>query len=191
MDVWMLQGPPGTGKTSTIVALASALLGLPPQEAPAACSKAPKGPKEASLSPRRILVCAQSNAAVDELTLRLSKGVLDRDTGTEREARLVRVGVMMSMDAGVKALHIDALCEQRLKTDKDLLQTQGAAEAARKQFRELKEEMKQVHDRLALVRDRSRSRTATPDPAATASGAAWTHMLANLYQTSTGLSWAA
>ena len=80
----MLQGPPGTGKTSTIVALASALLGLPPQEAPAETSKAPKGPKEASPGPRRILVCAQSNAAVDELTLRLSKGVLDRDTGTER-----------------------------------------------------------------------------------------------------------
>ena len=37
----------------------------------------------------------------------------------------MRVGVMLSMDAGVKALHMDALCEQRLKTDKDLLQTQG------------------------------------------------------------------
>ena len=79
-----VQGPPGTGKTSTIVALASALLGLPPQEGPAASSKAPKGPKEASLSPRRILVCAQSNAAVDELTLRLSKSVLDKDSGTVR-----------------------------------------------------------------------------------------------------------
>lgn len=42
-----------------------------------------------------------------------------------REARLVRVGVMLSMDASVKALHMDALCKQRLKTDKNLLQTQG------------------------------------------------------------------
>ena len=71
MDV---QGPPGTGKTSTIVVLASSLLGLPPEEGPAAPSRAP----------RRILVCAQSNAAADELTLRLSQGILDRETGTAR-----------------------------------------------------------------------------------------------------------
>lgn len=81
MDV---QGPPGTGKTSTIVALASALLGLPPEEGPAAPSRGPKAPTEPSSAPRRILVCAQSNAAVDELTLRLSNGILDRDTGAER-----------------------------------------------------------------------------------------------------------
>ncbi len=38
---------------------------------------------------------------------------------------LVRMGLMNSTDSSVKALHIDALCEQRQKTDKDLLQTQG------------------------------------------------------------------
>ena len=79
-----MQGPPGTGKTSTIVALASAFLSLPPEEGPAAPGKALKGSKEKLSAPRRILVCAQSNAAVDELTQRLSKGILDRDTGTER-----------------------------------------------------------------------------------------------------------
>ena len=42
-----------------------------------------------------------------------------------REAVLVRMGLMNSTDASVKALHIDALCEQRQKADKDLLQTQG------------------------------------------------------------------
>ena len=79
-----MQGPPGTGKTSTIVALASAFLSLPPEEGPAAPSKAPKGSKDKAPAPRRILVCAQSNAAVDELTQRLSQGILDRETGTER-----------------------------------------------------------------------------------------------------------
>ena len=46
----------------------------------------------------------------------------------------------------------------------------GTAEAARKRFQELKEEMKQLHDKLAQVRERSRSRTGTPEPAATVSG---------------------
>ena len=37
----------------------------------------------------------------------------------------MRVGVLMSMEASVKALHMDVLCEQRLRADKDVLQTQG------------------------------------------------------------------
>ena len=84
-DSYAMQGPPGTGKTSTIVALASAFLSLQPDASPAAPVKLPKGqqaPAQKHLG--RILVCAQSNAAVDELTLRLSTGVLDKHTGDTR-----------------------------------------------------------------------------------------------------------
>eukprot|EP00960_Hanusia_phi_P044758 756805-Hanusia_phi.AAC.3 len=51
----LIQGPPGTGKTRTILALVTALLG------PAARAA---GSEEADL---RILICAPSNAAVDEV----------------------------------------------------------------------------------------------------------------------------
>ena len=80
-----MQGPPGTGKTSTIVALASAFLSLQPDASPTVPTKLPMGqeaPAQKHLG--RILVCAQSNAAVDELTLRLSTGVLDKHTGDSR-----------------------------------------------------------------------------------------------------------
>ena len=80
-----MQGPPGTGKTSTIVALVSAFLSLRAGEGPALPEQLPKGPKApAAMRPRRILVCAQSNAAADELTLRLSNGVLNKETGLKR-----------------------------------------------------------------------------------------------------------
>ena len=82
-----LQGPPGTGKTSTIVGLVSAFLG---SAAPAAQPRQPRPaaqqqePVLAAAGALRVLVCAQSNAAVDELALRLSTGILDSDSGKSR-----------------------------------------------------------------------------------------------------------
>ena len=64
--VALLHGPRGTGKTSTLVGAISALL---------LCCPAP-----------RVLVCAPSNAAVDELVLRLARGRIKslEGDGTER-----------------------------------------------------------------------------------------------------------
>eukprot|EP01130_Rhizamoeba_saxonica_P011682 TRINITY_DN4862_c0_g2_i1.p1 TRINITY_DN4862_c0_g2~~TRINITY_DN4862_c0_g2_i1.p1 ORF type:complete len:771 (-),score=139.68 TRINITY_DN4862_c0_g2_i1:30-2297(-) len=50
----LIQGPPGTGKTTTITGIVSALLTEPH---------------------RKILICAPSNAAIDEIVIRLSKGI--------------------------------------------------------------------------------------------------------------------
>ncbi len=63
-----MQGPPGTGKTSTIVAMVSSFLNR---------SKAVPLEEPSTQTGCHVLVCAQSNAAVDELALRLSKGLLD------------------------------------------------------------------------------------------------------------------
>ena len=71
-NVWSdMQGPPGTGKTSTIVAMVSSFL----NRSMAVPSEEPSTEEQPSCC--RVLVCAQSNAAVDELALRLSKGLLD------------------------------------------------------------------------------------------------------------------
>ena len=74
-----MQGPPGTGKTSTIVAIVSALLG-------AAAGPQQQGSAGGFIAAAagRVLVCAQSNAAVDELALRLSTSVLDAASGMPR-----------------------------------------------------------------------------------------------------------
>jgi len=65
----------GTGKTNTIVAIVSALLGTKAAEV--------SGTKRVD-KPARILVCAQSNAAVDELAVRLSHGIFDSASGNRR-----------------------------------------------------------------------------------------------------------
>ena len=58
MGVALLHGPPGTGKTNTLAG------------SPQPCFVLPKP---------RILLCAPSNAAIDELALRIVTGLLDKD----------------------------------------------------------------------------------------------------------------
>ena len=65
------QGPPGTGKTSAIVTLVSALCAKR-RAAVAAADAGGLATGEAAGSAVRVLVCAQSNAAVDELVTRLA-----------------------------------------------------------------------------------------------------------------------
>ncbi len=83
------QGPPGTGKTAVIVALVSALHAQRGAAPPAAAAGAGAGAAGAARRPAaaaaaRVLVCAQSNAAVDELVVRLAHGFLDSADGAVR-----------------------------------------------------------------------------------------------------------
>ena len=90
----LIQGPPGTGKTHTIASLVQAALHG---------NQAVLNGKSASRM-RRVLVCAQSNSAVDELVVRLAdridaarygdrrlSGVAD-DTDADDRRSLVRLG---------------------------------------------------------------------------------------------------
>ena len=91
--ICLLQGPPGTGKTRTITRLLSALLAQPPPRPPSCASNVLRRPvpgaktlpsraatplNHPSRPHRRLLVCAPSNAALDELVARLlDDGLLD------------------------------------------------------------------------------------------------------------------
>ena len=81
-----MQGPPGTGKTHTIVAIAAAVLLEKASSSFAAGHAARSHPATGRLGRGRqgeeqqpphcrLLICAQSNAAVDELISRLAQQV--------------------------------------------------------------------------------------------------------------------
>ncbi|KPJ07236.1 Helicase SEN1 [Papilio machaon] len=79
--IQMVQGPPGTGKTSVICAIVMTYF------------YNASGRKE--LNRGKILICATSNAAVDELVLRLLH--IRKDMPKEERFRMVRVGRAESM----------------------------------------------------------------------------------------------
>ena len=65
----MLQGPPGTGKTHTLLGLVSGVYNY--------MKKLNKFPQ------KKILICAPSNAAIDEIIVRILKyGIIDEDGKT-------------------------------------------------------------------------------------------------------------
>lgn len=93
----LVQGPPGTGKTQTILSIISALL----------------------LEPNRktLLVCAPSNAAVDEIATRLlQRGVWELSADGQRmerrllaRGRLLRVGVTDNCSPLLRSITLDEM----------------------------------------------------------------------------------
>lgn len=81
--VALLQGPPGTGKTKTLLAILAAIY-----------HHASRTKGEVGGLQKKILVCAPSNAAVDEIASRVLKEGLPRldDTGTVARPSCIRVG---------------------------------------------------------------------------------------------------
>ncbi|MBW0473616.1 hypothetical protein O181_013331 [Austropuccinia psidii MF-1] len=102
----LIQGPPGTGKTSTIVGLIGAFMASRPRVA-----NSGGGPSAVT---RKVLLCAPSNAAVDEVVKRLKDGV----RGAEGELiipKLVRIGADSKVNLAVKDIFIDELVEAMSK----------------------------------------------------------------------------
>ncbi|KAK4293101.1 hypothetical protein Pmani_034174 [Petrolisthes manimaculis] len=97
----LIHGPPGTGKTRTITALIAQMIVL-----------GQKLQSEGRGQGCRILLCAPSNAAVDELTLRLAK---------LREIniclRIVRAGVKESIRNDVQSYTLDAYVEKQVRME--------------------------------------------------------------------------
>lgn len=93
--------PPGTGKTSTIVGLVGTFMARRPP-----VSDVP-GPGSIS---QKILLCAPSNAAVDEIAKRLKEGVRD-SRGQIVIPTVVRIGAEAKVNAAVKDIFIDELVE--------------------------------------------------------------------------------
>ncbi|KAG1414926.1 hypothetical protein G6F58_006718 [Rhizopus delemar] len=90
----LIQGPPGTGKTKTILALIVSLL-------------------DQRQGYSKLLVCAPSNAAVDEITKRLKEGVMTAQG--IKKPNVVRIGVADSVNASVKDRILDRLIEAEME----------------------------------------------------------------------------
>lgn len=107
----LIQGPPGTGKTKTILGIVGYSLSHGVNE------KAIEAPsKSASPSSRaKILICAPSNAAVDELVVRLRNGVRN-SKGENMPLKVVRLGRSDAINPAVRDLTLEELVDKELQT---------------------------------------------------------------------------
>ncbi|KAF7365221.1 hypothetical protein MVEN_00393700 [Mycena venus] len=106
----LIQGPPGTGKTSTIVALVMSFLERRPRRIPI---PTPKNPKPEPPTGPQILICAPSNAAIDEIAHRI------RDSPSFKGKNIVRLGALKSMNANVADISLDQLVDSKLDLGKE------------------------------------------------------------------------
>jgi senataxin len=138
----LIQGPPGTGKTKTI----SGMVGKFLAERKAIISVNGQGP---SLS--KILVCAPSNAAIDEVCKRLMDGVLT-PSGKRILPKIVRIGVESSVNVAVKNVSLDNIVEARVNAQAGGKDSGSELARVQAELEEVKNLIKEKQDELANVR---------------------------------------
>jgi senataxin len=113
----LIQGPPGSGKTKTIVALVGALLSNVLGNQGVTISRPtgvanPRPPVRTTTS-KKLLVCAPSNAAVDELVMRFKEGVKTIQ-GRHEKLNVIRLGRSDAINTNVLDVTLDELVNARL-----------------------------------------------------------------------------
>ncbi|WBW71087.1 ATP-dependent 5' to 3' DNA/RNA helicase Sen1 [Schizosaccharomyces osmophilus] len=114
----LIQGPPGTGKTKTIIGIVTALL----VDSNRYHITRP-GAQNSSTEPKQqMLLCAPSNAAVDEVLLRLKRG-FTLSNGEHYAPKVVRIGNPETINVSVRDTSLE------YQTEKQLLEVnQGAVD---------------------------------------------------------------
>ncbi|KEF60525.1 uncharacterized protein A1O9_02086 [Exophiala aquamarina CBS 119918] len=109
----LIQGPPGSGKTKTICALVGAMLTAPLKRPASYVSRFSNSGGASDSAPQKILVCAPSNAAVDELVIRFKDGVTLMD-GSQESLSVVRLGRSDAINSKVKDVTLEELVNTKL-----------------------------------------------------------------------------
>ncbi|OBZ71655.1 putative ATP-dependent helicase C29A10.10c [Grifola frondosa] len=153
----LIQGPPGTGKTSTICGLVHLFLSRRPRSATAIHAGRTGGPADKE-PVKKVLLCAPSNAAIDEIAYRLKEGV----SGSGRRTihpKVVRVGAVRSMNVSVRDVSLEYLIDQKLDANPELRGSSGEAGTAIARLRAELESVKRLRqqklEEMAMIHDNS------------------------------------
>ncbi|XP_035785755.1 probable helicase senataxin isoform X2 [Anopheles albimanus] len=97
-SISLIQGPPGTGKSRLISQLAVELWRLDPYA---------NNASEASAETKKVLICAQSNTAVDVIASKLYQ--LQKGIASEKRYKVVRIGSPDKIDHHCRDIYLDVL----------------------------------------------------------------------------------
>lgn len=157
--------PPGTGKTSTICGLVQAFLSKRITTTNIHVGRA-SGPAD-KVPPKKVLLCAPSNAAIDEVVHRLKEGA----SGAGRKAvipNVVRVGAPKAINVNVQDVSLDNLVDQMLETDqaskqKSSKDSGGELALLRTELESVKQAKREKQDELASIHDNTARSLALED----------------------------
>lgn len=113
---FLIQGPPGTGKTKTILGIIGHMLSSFRASNAIALPTGPTSNQAQNIDlskAKKVLVCAPSNAAVDELVLRLKDGIVN-SKGVKYSPKLVRLGRTDAVNSAVKDMTLEELVDSQL-----------------------------------------------------------------------------
>lgn len=152
----LVQGPPGTGKTKTIVAMVGALLTGALKSSAGAVAITRPGVAPAAghnqAPSKKLLVCAPSNAAVDELVLRLKAGV-KTTTGSFHKIEVLRLGRSEAINAGVKDVTLDELVKSRMDAEINKNGSINERERMHQEAAEIKQKVTDLRPQLEAARE--------------------------------------
>lgn len=158
----LIQGPPGSGKTKTICAMVGAMMteSLCSQATTATRTSAPingRSIQNPTVLPvaKKILVCAPSNAAVDELVMRFKDGVKTLD-GRAEKLSIVRLGRSDAINANIKDVTLEELVNAQLNLA-------AAKNGSDRDIREMMMEHKDTSEKLRALRAQIDERRAKGD----------------------------
>lgn len=153
-----IPGPPGSGKTTTIMGLISTFL----KTNQATLITVPGSTSQAKKPRNRLLVCAPSNAAIDEIVRRLKQGIRDGKGGTF-VPKMVRLGTSDAIHSAVRDVTLDALVDIELKANpqyafKDADEEEGRSEDVRRRIAILKDDRESLRARESGSNDASEAK---------------------------------
>ncbi|KAL1644495.1 DEAD-box type RNA helicase [Didymella pomorum] len=143
----LIQGPPGSGKTKTITAIVGAILTDTLRRGGTAVP-VPGGQLRNDTAAKKLLVCAPSNAAVDELVMRFKSGIKTLG-GEARKLNIVRLGRSDAIKTDVQDVCLEELVGQRLGTSNS--KNNNDREATQKLFTDHKAISEKLRNAVAQI----------------------------------------
>lgn len=104
-------------------------------------------PGRSDAATKKLLVCAPSNAAVDELVMRFKQGVKTLN-GQERKINVVRLGRSDAINANVQDITLDELVNKRLGVNNDKSKETEEKRKIFDEHKQISEQIRNVHAQL-------------------------------------------